>query len=65
VFNIDPSQFQLEDNGNNNCTAIITGIDYDTPWWLVGQAWFQGKYVEFDARDAKDNKYVVGVAMLK
>ncbi|KAL9530746.1 hypothetical protein SMMN14_05965 [Sphaerulina musiva] len=65
TFNIDASQFALEDNGNNNCTAVVTGIDFDfaPDWWLVGQAWFQGKYTDFH-RSGGD-EYTFGVAHLK
>lgn len=65
TFNIHPSQFALEDNGNNNCTAVVTGIDFDfaPEWWLVGQAWFQGKYADF-YRESSDT-YTFGVAHLK
>ncbi|EMF11908.1 acid protease [Sphaerulina musiva SO2202] len=65
TFNIDASQFALEDNGNNNCTAVVTGIDFDfaPDWWLVGQAWFQGKYADFH-RSGGD-EYTFGVAHLK
>ncbi|SMQ53823.1 unnamed protein product [Zymoseptoria tritici ST99CH_3D7] len=65
VFNIESSRFQLEDNGNNNCTAIITGIDVTEKHpnlWLIGQAWMQGKYVDFRK---KDDGYEIGVANLK
>ncbi|KAK3674707.1 hypothetical protein LTR78_005429 [Recurvomyces mirabilis] len=61
-FDIESSAFQQADNGNNNCTAIVTGIDLSTrhPLWIIGQAWFQGKYVDFDPANSK-----LGVAPLK
>ena len=45
VFNIEGDAFKLADNGNNNCTAIITGWGEGNSW-TVGQPWFQGKYVD-------------------
>ncbi|KAK1052127.1 hypothetical protein LTR74_016591 [Friedmanniomyces endolithicus] len=61
-FGIEPSAFPQADNGNNNCTAIVTGLDLSPgdPLWIVGQAWFQGKYVDFDQAGGK-----LGVAALK
>ena len=44
VFNIEPSAFDEADDGGGNCTAIIAGIDLGV--WIVGQAFFQGKYVD-------------------
>lgn len=58
VFNIEPSAFKLADNGGNNCTATITAVD-DFAFWIVGQSWFQGKYVDFQ----QPNK--IGAASLK
>lgn len=52
VYNIEPSAFKQADNGNNNCTAIITGLDFEgqgTSDWIVGQAFFQGKYVDHNS----------------
>lgn len=37
----------MTDNGNNNCTAIVTGR-YGDDQWTFGQAWFQGKYVDLN-----------------
>ncbi|KAK0874054.1 hypothetical protein LTS02_000435 [Friedmanniomyces endolithicus] len=61
-FDIEASVFQQADNGNNSCTAIVTGIALSpvNPLWIVGQAWFQGKYVDFDQAGGK-----LGVAPLK
>lgn len=47
VFDIEPEAFQMTDNGNNNCTAMIRGR-YDDDSWSIGQAWFQGKYVDLN-----------------
>lgn len=44
IFDIEPSAFQEADDGSGNCTAIIAGIDLGV--WIVGQAFFQGKYVD-------------------
>ena len=62
TFEIEASAFKQADDGGNNCTAIITGIDLGAgvPLWIVGQAWFQGKYVDFN-----DAGKTVGVAQLR
>lgn len=44
-FNIEPSALAFSQNGNN-CTASVHGSDSFGGQWLVGQAWFQGKYVD-------------------
>ncbi|KAG0646502.1 hypothetical protein D0Z07_7451 [Hyphodiscus hymeniophilus] len=44
VFNVLPSQL-LQNGTGNNCTASIHGTD-EFGGWIVGQAFFQGKYVE-------------------
>ncbi|KAK5172235.1 uncharacterized protein LTR77_003873 [Saxophila tyrrhenica] len=58
-FYIEPSAFQLANNGENNCTATITSLDGDAPYWIVGQSWFQGKYVDFQ------QPHKIGAAYLK
>ena len=62
VYNIEASAFQQADNGNNNCTATVTGITFGSSGdlWIVGQTWFQGKYVDFDAAGK-----MIGVAQLR
>ncbi|KAF2860896.1 acid protease [Piedraia hortae CBS 480.64] len=60
TFNIAASAFQQAKNGPNNCTAVITGIDFGSDFWIVGQAWFQGKYVDFDVDHSQ-----IGVASLR
>lgn len=49
IFNIEPAAFEQANNGGNNCTATVTGIDLGFPGglWILGQSWFQGKYVDF------------------
>ena len=37
-FFIEPSAFKLKDNGNNNCTATITAIEENFPFWVFGQS---------------------------
>jgi hypothetical protein len=37
-FYIEPSAFKLADNGKNNCTATITAIAENLPFWVVGQS---------------------------
>lgn len=46
VFNIEPEAFKLVDNGNNNCTSNIVGRNDEKGGWEVGNAWWQGKYVD-------------------
>ena len=58
ITNIEPEAFVQSRNGNNNCTSIVTGLDFDL--WIIGQAWFQGKYVDFN-----DAGKEIGVAQLK
>ena len=48
VFDILGSAFEEADDGAGNCTAIVAGIDFGPGIWIVGQAWFQGKYVDHD-----------------
>ena len=59
-FNVDPKAIQLADNGKNNCTVFITGIDFQEDIWVIGQNWFQGKYVDFQQSTGG-----IGVAPLK
>ena len=60
-FNVECSAIQFADNGNNNCTVFITGVDIiGNNTWIAGQAWFQGKYVDFE-----QTKSIIGVAELK
>ncbi|KAF7549998.1 hypothetical protein G7046_g8156 [Stylonectria norvegica] len=47
-FGIEHSAFKMVDNGKNNCTATITGQALGAGSWMVGQSWFQGKYVDHD-----------------
>ncbi|KAK5110053.1 hypothetical protein LTR62_006297 [Meristemomyces frigidus] len=60
-FNIEVSAFEQANDGKGNCTAILTGIDLDPEHslWIIGQAWFQGKYIDFDQTGGR-----VGVATL-
>ncbi|RFU79618.1 aspartic protease precursor [Trichoderma arundinaceum] len=44
-FNILPEALAFVKNGNN-CTASIHGTDAFGSQWLVGQAFFQGKYID-------------------
>ncbi|TQN71643.1 Pepsin A, partial [Colletotrichum shisoi] len=59
VFGIDADAFKQAVNGENNCTATITGID-NLRLWVLGQSWFRGKYVDFDVTGK-----TIGVAYLK
>ena len=60
VFNIEPSAFDEAQNGGGNCTAIVSGIDFGANTWLIGQAWFQGKYVDHNVQTN-----TMGIAQLK
>lgn len=44
-FNVAPEALAFKTNGNN-CTASIHGTDNFGDIWLVGQAFFQGKYID-------------------
>lgn len=50
-FNIEPSALAFSRNGNN-CTASVHGSDSFGGQWLVGQAWFQGKYIDHNVDDS-------------
>lgn len=50
-FNIEPSALAFASNGNN-CTASVHGSDSFGGQWLVGQAWFQGKYIDHSVDDS-------------
>ena len=60
VFNIAPSAFEEADDGSGNCTATVAGINFGANVWIVGQSFFQGKYVDHNV-DALE----VGFAELK
>ncbi|WPH02271.1 Hypothetical protein R9X50_00512700 [Acrodontium crateriforme] len=45
VFNAAPAALAYAKNGNN-CTAVIQGTVGFGDQWLVGQAFFQGKYID-------------------
>ncbi|KAJ5106853.1 acid protease [Penicillium angulare] len=53
VFNIKPDQWIAKDNGNNNCTAIVSGTDAMplSNLWVVGQPFFHGIYVDHNIAD--------------
>lgn len=61
-LNIEGAAFQeaKDDNGDGNCTATVTGIDFGSNFWIVGQSWMQGKYVDFNFDGSN-----VGFAILK
>ena len=46
TFNIESIPWNAIDNGNDNCTAVLQGTNAFGSQWLVGQAFFQGKYVD-------------------
>ncbi|KAJ5123149.1 acid protease [Penicillium atrosanguineum] len=53
IFNIAPDQWIAADNGNNNCTAIVSGTS-SMPvegLWVVGQPFFHGTYVDHNLKD--------------
>lgn len=49
-FNILPEALAFSQNGNN-CTASIHGTNAFGSQWLVGQAFFQGKYIDHNVDD--------------
>ncbi|GFP58815.1 secreted aspartyl protease 1 [Trichoderma asperellum] len=49
-FNILPAALAFSQNGNN-CTASIHGTSAFGNQWLVGQAFFQGKYIDHNVDD--------------
>ncbi|KAM0458576.1 hypothetical protein ACHAPV_005968 [Trichoderma viride] len=49
-FNILPEALAFTQNGNN-CTASIHGTTDFGSQWLVGQAFFQGKYIDHNVDD--------------
>ncbi|KAJ5587197.1 acid protease [Penicillium hispanicum] len=53
IFNLEPSQWIAADNGNNNCTAIVSGTDVlpQPNMWVVGQPFFHGIYVDHNLQD--------------
>lgn len=44
----------MKDDGANNCTAIIVGQPNENlySFWIVGQAFMQGKYIDHDGGNA-------------
>ncbi|OOF94901.1 hypothetical protein ASPCADRAFT_208555 [Aspergillus carbonarius ITEM 5010] len=62
IFNIAADQWIAADNGNNNCTAILSGMtvaSYPT-LWVVGQPFFRGLYIDHNVANA-----TVGLATAK
>lgn len=49
IFDIGYSA-QFSSQNGNNCTSAISGFDYEAQpgLWVIGQAFFQGKYVDHD-----------------
>ncbi|KAJ5757802.1 acid protease [Penicillium nucicola] len=54
IFNIARDQWVAEDNGNNNCTAIISGTSEITypGLWVIGQPFFHGHYIDHNVADS-------------
>ncbi|KAJ5690419.1 acid protease [Penicillium macrosclerotiorum] len=52
TFNIAADQWIAADNGNNNCTAILSGTDaFPIPdLWVVGQPFFHGTYIDHNLK---------------
>jgi pepsin A len=54
IFNVSPLLWNVYDHGNNNCTSILGGTNALTQpksgktYWLLGQPFFAGHYVDFD-----------------
>lgn len=53
-FDILPSALRMKDDGANNCTAVIVGQpDLNLySYWIIGNAFMQGKYIDHDGRNA-------------
>ncbi|KAI0470051.1 aspartic peptidase domain-containing protein [Xylariaceae sp. FL0804] len=64
AWTVEPSAFEQARNGGDNCTAIITGLDGNADGlgeqWILGQAFYQGKYVDHDVTGAS-----LGIAEMK
>ncbi|PMD39253.1 acid protease [Hyaloscypha variabilis F] len=62
IFNIPTNQWAAANNGNNNCTAVLSGANVPniTGLWVVGQAFFQGLYIDHNLANG-----TVGFAPLK
>ncbi|OAR00720.1 hypothetical protein LLEC1_00221 [Akanthomyces lecanii] len=51
-FNIDPKALAFkQDKTSNDCIASIFGTDDFSNNWLVGQAFFQGRYIDHNVDD--------------
>ncbi|OBT61338.1 hypothetical protein VE03_09531 [Pseudogymnoascus sp. 23342-1-I1] len=62
TFNIPLNAWAAVDNGNNNCTAVLSGQDYKAypGLWVIGQPFFQGLYIDHNLENG-----TVGFAPLK
>ncbi|KAJ6780497.1 hypothetical protein PWT90_02973 [Aphanocladium album] len=49
-FNIDPKALAFKKDGDN-CTTSLVGSDNFGSIWLVGQAFFQGRYIDHNVDD--------------
>ncbi|KAG5927796.1 hypothetical protein E4U42_001765 [Claviceps africana] len=59
TFEIAPEALALAKDGNN-CTASVKGTNAFGPWWILGQPFFQGRYIDHDVTGHK-----IGFANLK
>ncbi|KAL5347490.1 hypothetical protein ACLOAV_007802 [Pseudogymnoascus australis] len=62
TFNIPLNSWPAVDNGNNNCTAVLSGQNYKAHpgLWVIGQPFFQGLYIDHNLENG-----TVGFAPLK
>ncbi|KFY74230.1 hypothetical protein V499_05728 [Pseudogymnoascus sp. VKM F-103] len=62
TFNIPLNAWAAVDNGNNNCTAVLSGQNYEAHpgLWVIGQPFFQGLYIDHNLENG-----TVGFAKLK
>ncbi|OBT86051.1 hypothetical protein VE02_05528 [Pseudogymnoascus sp. 03VT05] len=62
TFNIPLNAWAAVDNGNNNCTAVLSGQNYEAHpgLWVIGQPFFQGLYIDHNLENG-----TVGFAPLK
>ncbi|PWY90676.1 acid protease [Aspergillus heteromorphus CBS 117.55] len=62
IFNIEGEQWIAADNGNNNCTAVLSGANVEgyPTLWVAGQAFFRGLYLDHNVANA-----TIGLATAK
>ncbi|KAL6904512.1 aspartic peptidase domain-containing protein [Trichoderma evansii] len=51
IFNIFPDALAEYSDGQGNCAASIHGIDHEEDSWILGQGFFQGRYIDHNIRE--------------